>query len=79
MENFARALTTTSSWLVQYVPKAILSYAERKIEDRLLLLRGSLKDASPEEEAKIMAAIVRLQSAQRSVRVRLGRDRERNK
>ena len=79
VENFARALTTTSSWLVQYVPKAILSYAERKIEDRLLLLRGSLKDASPEEEAKIMAAIVRLQSAQRSVRVRLGRDRERNK
>ncbi len=79
VENFARALTTTSSWLVQYVPKAILSYAERKIEDRLLLLRGSLKEASPEEEAKIMAAIVRLQSAQRSVRVRLGRDRERNK
>ena len=34
VHNFSEALTTTDSWLVNYVPKAILVYHDKRISAR---------------------------------------------
>lgn len=75
VKNFEEALTTTSSWLVAYVPKALLAYAERKLEDRILTLNLSLNEAGPDHEVEILSEIMKLKNAQRRIRVKLGRER----
>ena len=72
---FEAALTTTSYFLVTGVPKAILVYAERRVQDRLDTLRRSLRDASPEAQLAAMQEIVRLQAAQRKINQRIGREK----
>lgn len=75
VDNFRKAMTTTSSWLTTYVPKAILYYTDRKIEDKLVNLRNQLQSADASVQADILAAIVRLQSVQKTVRIKLGREK----
>ena len=72
---FEAALTTRSYFLVTGVPKAILVYAERRVQDRLDTLRRSLKDSSPEDQLAAMQEIVRLQNAQRRINQRIGREK----
>ena len=76
VRNFEAALTTTSSWLAIFVPKAILFYAERRIQDRIDYLRHSLAGADPARMEAIMREMVRLQTAQRSVKRKLGREKK---
>ena len=73
---FEAALTTRSYFLVTGVPKAILVYAERRVQDRLDTLRRSLKDSSPEDQLAAMQEIVRLQNAQRRINQRIGREKK---
>ena len=75
VKNFEEALTTKSSWLVNFVPKAILVYAEKRIEDRMSTLIRSLATASDEEQIAIMTEMQKLSAAQKRVKVRLGRER----
>ena len=72
---FENALTTTSSWLVAQVPKAILVYQERRVFDRLDNLRGELKTATEERQAAILAEMVRLQALQRKIKRMIGREK----
>ena len=75
VKNFEEALTTKSSWLVNFVPKAILVYAEKRIEDRMSTLIRSLATAPDEEQIAIMTEMQKLSAAQKRVKVRLGRER----
>ena len=75
VKNFENALTTTDSWLVNFVPKTLLVYAEKRIEDRLSTLIKSLTTASEEEQMDIMAEMQRLSAAQKKVKVKIGRER----
>lgn len=75
IDNFKKAMTTTSSWLTTYVPKAILYYTDRKIEDKLVNLRNQLQSDDVLEQTDILAMIVRLQSVQKTVKIKLGREK----
>ena len=76
IEKFENSLTATSSWLTTFVPKAILVYVERRIQDRIDKCRRSLPTAAPEREAGILKDLVRLQAAQRKVRQQIGREKK---
>ena len=75
VKNFEDALTTKGSWLVNFVPKAILVYAEKRIEDRLSGLIKALAVAPEEEQLAIMAEMQKLSAAQKRVKVKIGRER----
>lgn len=75
VKNFEDALTTKDSWLVNFVPKAILVYAEKRIEDRMSTLIKSLATAPDEEQTAIMEEMQRLSAAQKKVKVKIGRER----
>ena len=75
VQAFENAMTTTSSWLVAQVPRAILGYAERRMQDRYDTLRRSLPDATPEREAAILQEMVKVQSAQRRIKQKMGREK----
>ena len=75
---FANALTTEDSWLVVQVPRAILGYAERRLQNRYDFLRRTLSDGveEPAQEAAILQEMVKIQAAQRRVRQKMGRDKK---
>lgn len=75
VKSFEAALTTTSSWLATNVPKAILYYGERRLQDTVDSLRRSLDSVSTEEQPEIMSRIIRLRNAQRSINQKLGREK----
>ena len=72
---FERSMTTKESWLVAQVPRSILNYAERRMQDRYETLRRALPDATAEQEAAILAEMVKVQAAQRRIRKKLGREK----
>ena len=75
VKNFEDALTTKDSWLVNFVPKAIVVYAGNRIEDRMAALIRNLATAPEEEQTAIMVEMQRLSAAQKRVRVKIGRER----
>jgi len=72
---FKAALTSKSTFLVVGVPKAIMVYAERRVQDRLDTLRRSLAGATPDEQLASMQEMLRLQSAQRRINQMIGREK----
>lgn len=71
------ALTTTSSWLVTYVPKTLLVYVGKKIDLKLNELRRAMTvTPDSEEQLKLMAEINRYNKMSHSVKIRLGREKE---
>ena len=75
VQAFENALTTTASWLVVQVPRAILGYAERRMQDRYDSLRRSLPGATGEQETAILQEMVKIQSAQRRIKQKMGREK----
>ena len=75
VESFENSLTTTSSWLVTNVPKAVMLYAERRLQDRINGIKAMLKGASPEQELALMKDLMRYQTAQRRIKQRTGREK----
>ena len=71
---FEDAMTTPSSWLVMFVPRAILFYAERRVYDTISRLNRSLDGLPAEQQLEVMQKIVRLQGAQRKINKKLGRE-----
>ena len=71
---FEDAMTTPASWLVIFVPRAILYYAERRVYDTIGRLNRSLEGASADEQLEILQKIVKLQAAQRKINKKLGRE-----
>ena len=76
VQAFENAMTTTSSWLVAQVPRAILGYAERRLQDRYEQLRRSLTDqAGGEQEKAVLQEMVKIQATQRKIRQKMGREK----
>lgn len=75
VEAFENSLTTTSSWLVTFVPKAILTYNERRLQDRADTIRRSLREAPEQEQEKLMRELARIQKAQISIKHKIGREK----
>ena len=74
IKNFENSLTTTSSWLVNFVPKLLVYYADRKIESQLVSLRNSLASADADMQEGILREIVRFQTLQLKIKERLKKD-----
>ncbi len=76
---FEAALTSRTTFLVVGVPKAIMVYAERRVQDRLDGLRRQLAAAAPLEQTPIMQEMLKLQAAQRRINQMIGREKTDNK
>ena len=76
VSDYARALTTVSSWLVVNVPKTILVYNEKRIQDRINGILSEMKNAAPEDETALMKDLMRYQNAQRKIKQKLGREKK---
>ncbi len=72
---FKSSMTTLSSYLVSQLPKTIMIYAERRLQDRVNMLRGRLKDATEAEQTEILSEMKTLRDAQTRIRKKTGRDK----
>lgn len=73
VKAFENALTTTSSWLMVQVPRAIILYAERRLQDRYETLKRSLSSTDPESLEPVLKEMKKIQAAQLRIRQKLGR------
>jgi len=74
VHNFSDALTTTDSWLVNFVPRAILVYHDKRITARQDELSRQLKTAASAQEIKeIMQKLGKLNDIKKSINIKLGR------
>ncbi len=74
---FRNAMTITPQWLAVSVPKALMHYAERRLEDKRLKLQRSLADStdSAEQEA-LLTEIMSIQKYQILIKEKIGRDKK---
>lgn len=75
VKNFEAALTTTSSWLVTYVPKALFVYADRRIENECQELSRALAVAGEEEQIEILGRLQTLKANQKQLKIKIGREK----
>ncbi len=74
VHNFSDALTTTDSWLVNFVPRAILVYHDKRISARQLEINRLLKEnPAPEEMLELMTRMNRLNDYKKTINIKLGR------
>ena len=76
VKNFSSALTAKASWLVIYVPKAILAYHIKRLEGRQNALTRELSDAPVERQVEIMAEMGKINSLIKRINIKLGRIRK---
>ncbi len=69
------AMTTVSSWLVNQLPKTMMVYAERRLQDRVNSLLRQLRDAPETEQEAILREMKMLQEAQRRIKRKTGREK----
>ena len=76
IQAFENALTTTSSWLVIQVPRVILAFNERRLQNEIDLLKKSLKEVQgTDREQDVLSRMMKLQKFQREIRQKLGREK----
>ena len=74
VHNFSDALTTTDSWLVTYVPRAILVFHDKRVTARQNELSRKLREPnSPEDVIKFMQELGKLTEIKKSINIKLGR------
>ena len=74
VHNFSDALTTTDSWLVNFVPRAILVYHDKRITARQDELSRKLRTAtSAQEMTDIMQTLGKLNEIKKNINIKLGR------
>ena len=74
VHNFTDALTTTDSWLVTYVPKAILVYHDKRIQAQQAEISRKLKSGvSTEEAVQLMTRLTRLNEIKKTINIKIGR------
>ena len=75
VHNFSDALTTTDSWLVNYVPKAILAYHDKRINARQQELQQELKTSglSQEDMLSLLGQLGKLNEIKKTINIKLGR------
>lgn len=70
---FENALTTTASWLVNYVPRVLLQYSERRLQDKVDQIRRKLPTVSVDEQMKLLQEMMKYQEAQKRANAKLGK------
>ena len=76
IQAFENALTTTSSWLVIQVPRVILAFNERRLQNEIDILKKSLKDVQGTDgEQEVLSRMMKLQKFQRDIKQKLGREK----
>ena len=73
VHNFTDALTTTDSWLVNFVPRAILAYHDKRLQARQEELKAKLSGATPEEQLEILTSLGRINEIKKTINIKLGR------
>ena len=73
VHNFSDALTTTDSWLVTFVPRAILAYHDKRLQVRQEALKARLAGAGPEEQLEILSSLSRINEIKKTINIKLGR------
>ena len=77
VKDLRDSLMSHDSWLVKYVPKAILVFQSCRLDRRLTDLRNHLealqKEGDESGQPKVMDEIIRLQKLQLAVKQKLGR------
>ena len=74
MKRLVSSMRSEQSWLAAYVPKAMLTLAERRIDYRLTELRHSLKGLSAEEQYPVMKEMTALQKHQRLLKEKMKKE-----
>lgn len=69
------AMTTVPSWLVAQLPKTIMLYAERRIQDRINGIRRSLVEADEQTQIVLLQEMKRLRDAQLRIKKKTGREK----
>ena len=69
------AMTTVPSWLVAQLPKTIMLYAERRIQDRINGIRRSLVEADEQTQIGLLREMKRLRDAQLRIKKKTGREK----
>lgn len=76
IQAFENALTTTSSWLVIQVPRVILAFNERRLQNEIDLLKKSLKEVQGTDgEQEVLGRMMKLQKFQMDIKQKLGREK----
>ena len=73
VRHFQEALTTRDSWLVHFVPKAILAYHDKRLQYDQLTLTKELASASPERQVDILTRLARINELKKKINIKLGR------
>ena len=75
VHNFSEALTTTDSWLVNYVPKAILVYHDKCLSARQQDIKQELNSPglSAEEITSLLGQLTKLNEFKKNINLKLGR------
>ena len=68
------SMTSMQSWLVNYVPRAMLTLVERRAASRLEEIRRALRDAPEEEQLALMKEMTVLQRRQRKLKETLKKE-----
>ena len=69
-------MTTHESWLVSYVPRAILVYQDKKMQSKIRALTRKLATAAPADQEDLLREIERTNAVKRKINIRLGRERK---
>ena len=73
VKNYEQSLTSAATRLVQYVPKALLAYQGRRLEQMLKTKTKELETASPEEQLDLLTEITSLNKMRIMLNNELGR------
>ncbi|MBQ9410462.1 MAG: DNA primase [Bacteroidales bacterium] len=73
VHNFTDALTTTDSWLVTYVPRAILAYHDKRLQAQQADINRRLAKAGPEEANRLLAELGSINALKKTINIKLGR------
>ena len=73
VHNFSDALTTTDSWLVTYVPRAILAYHDKRLQVKQTAINRKLATAGPEEAIGLLQELQSINALKKTINVKLGR------
>ena len=76
VRNFQEALTARGSWLVNFVPKSILAYHDKRLTAQSHALTRELSGATPERQTEIMVRLGRINELKKKINIKLGRARK---
>ncbi len=76
VKDFSRSLTTRASWLVSYVPRAILVYQDKQKQVEQNEILRQLAKASPDEQAELLRRLSDVTAKKLKINQILGREKE---